>query len=226
MTHGPVARVRDPYLTAGLLCAPFVAVSVLDGFWKTRLLSGPLLRYWAFDFVKWIVLPVLLVAILHRLTALRARDYGFASPTGTADHLYVFPMPFFSLLFAHLIVFQVAQRMLDYPRPYFEFKTALDAVGALGAVYAAATAGFWESVFYIGLPWLWLTRSIDPSNAFMRRFALLSAIVFAAAHWEQGMPGVASAFTFQAIAVWWYFRLRTLWPIVAAHIAIDLVYFW
>jgi membrane protease YdiL (CAAX protease family) len=214
---------------AGLICVPFVLLTVLDGFWKTSLTRGPLIAYWAFDFAKWVVLPLVLIKVFRRLTGVRSVDYGLSSPLGAADHFYVLPLPLFSLFLAHLVVDQTTARFLGYPEPYFDFSVALAALGGLwivGTLYASATAALWESIFFISLPWLWISRGAELSRGAQYAFAFGTAIVFAIAHWENGIPNAVGAFVFQLIAVWWYLRLRTLWPIIGAHFLVDVVYLW
>ena len=90
----------------------------------------------------------------------------------------------------------------------------------------SATAGLWESIFLIGLPWFWFSRGRTVSVLHVRLFALTLAIVFAAGHWENGRVNVAAVFAFQLLAIWWYLKLRTLWPIILAHFMIDVICFW
>ncbi|HYC48422.1 MAG TPA: CPBP family intramembrane glutamic endopeptidase [Burkholderiales bacterium] len=224
-----MAARREPYHLAGFVSIPFLLLILVDGFWKPALLRGPFIAYWSFDFAKWILLPILLLAILHRRSDVVGADYGLAAPLGMADLVYIFPLPFFSLFFADLVAVQVSARLLGYPQPYFDLEKALAALGPLwivGTIYTAATAAFWESVFFIGLPWLWFSRTRAVSQRERLAFTLLTAGLFALAHWENGAPNSIGAFIFQCIAVWWFLRLRTLWPVVAAHFAVDVIYFW
>jgi membrane protease YdiL (CAAX protease family) len=76
------------------------------------------------------------------------------------------------------------------------------------------------------LPWLWYSGGTSGSTTTRGVFAIGSALIFAACHWENGMPNAIGAFFFQLLAFWWYLRLRTLWPVIGAHFLIDVYYFW
>jgi membrane protease YdiL (CAAX protease family) len=91
--------------------------------------------------------------------------------------------------------------------------------------YLAVTAGVTESVVYIGLPWLVWEQLFGPSK---RRalFVCLSSAIFASVHWESGVHNVVAALIFGLVACALYLKLRDLWPIVGAHIVVDLVGFW
>jgi membrane protease YdiL (CAAX protease family) len=217
------------YAIAGWVSALFVLIGLFDGFWKTVLLQGPHIGFWIYDLAKWIFLPTLLIAYLHRATNFSARDYGLSADLGLMDILYVVFLPLLSLFFVDHFAALVMNKVLGWPAPYFDHRVPLSALGPLwivGTIYFSVTAGLWESIFLIGLPWLWFSRGIERDVWSQRSFALCSGFLFAAGHWENGLPNVVGVFLFQLLAIWWYFRLRTLWPVIGAHFLIDVYYFW
>lgn len=221
--------LSNPYTTVGWIALPFVLLHAADGFWKSALLRGPHIWFWAYDLTKWFLLPVLLLALLHRITWLRPRDYGLSADLGKRDIVYVLPLPLLSLFAVNLVATQVSARLLAYPAPPFTFDSVLASLGSLwivGTIYLSATAGLWESIFLIGLPLLCVSRGQRISKWQLSIFAVGAALVFALGHWENGWPIVIGAFAFQVLAVWWYVRLKTLWPVIGAHFLMDVYYFW
>ena len=214
---------------AGATCVVLMSLFVSDGLWKPGLLRGPYINFWLYDIAAWLVLPTLLLAALHNTTSLAPKDYGLSADLGWKDLAYVLPLPLFALFSVNVVASAVANGVLGYPEAPFSYITALKALGSLwivGTIYLAATAGFWESIVWIGLPWFALSRTLSTSVTARRLFTIISATLFAVAHFENGLPNAIGAFFFQLVAATWYFRLRTLWPIVAAHALVDVYYFW
>jgi membrane protease YdiL (CAAX protease family) len=214
---------------ATAVCAFFVVLYIADGLWKPALLRGPMVCFWAYDFLAWVALPLLALLALHSATSLSARDYGLSAPPGWKDIASGMPLPLLALFLVNMFAYGTALELLGYRKPDFSYITALQSLGSLwivGTVYLAATAGLWESIFYIGLPWLCLTRNGNTSAWARRGFILISSVLFAAAHLENGLANAIGALFFQLVAVSWYLSLRTLWPIIGAHALIEVYYLW
>ena len=206
----------------------FVLIGVADGLWKGALLVGPMSRFWAYDLFKWILLPIALLVLLHR-RGVRFRDYGLSAETGAASVLYLLPLVLFTLFTVYFLASKLTGFLFGYPQNRFSYPDALAPLGPLrivGTVYFALTAGLWESIFFIGLPRLWLKREAAKAPLDDEELVGVSAILFALDHWENGFPNVVGAFCFQFFAFRWYLKLNTLWPIIGAHFLIDLYYFW
>ena len=219
----------DAHKLAGWICLPFILLSLFDGYWKVAFLSRPLIYFWAYDFAKWFLLPVILLGVLHRLAFVQPRDYGLSADLGKRDILYVLPLPLITLFIINFSAVIASDILLSPPKPPFNHSFILAPLRELwivGTLYLSATAGLWESVFLIGLPWLWFSRSRVVSTRATHAFILVTGLLFAAGHWENGIANVIGAFLFQLGAVWWYLRLGTLWPTIGAHFLIDVVYFW
>ncbi len=58
------------------------------------------------------------------------------------------------------------------------------------------------------------------------RFVIVSSILFALAHWEQGPVNMLASGAYGAGAAEGYRRLPVLWPFALAHAAVDFAFFW
>ena len=207
----------------------FIFVSDVDGFLKIQLLEQPLIYFYFFDILKWLVLPVILMFFVHRNSNVLAREYGLVADLGIADLLIILPAPLIALLLVNFLVTGLAYALLGRPATPFSHQEVLEVLGPLwivGTLYFSISAGLWESIFYIGLPWLWFSQARRMQQSHINLFYFVSSSLFAIAHWENGLYNVIGAFAFQAYAIWWYFRLKTLWPVIVAHALIDIYYFW
>ena len=220
------ARVHQ---LAGAVSVLFVLLYVSDGLWKPALVRGPYINFWLYDLAAWLVLPTAALFALHSATSLSPKDYGLSAELGWRDVAYVLPLPLFFLFAIYIVVHGIADSALKLPAPQFSAIDALKPLGSLwivGTLFLAATAGFWESVFWIGLPWFALGRTLRGSALARRLFTIATALLFGMAHYETGLANAIAAFCFQLAAASWYFKLGTLWPIIGAHTLIDVYCFW
>lgn len=95
--------------------------------------------------------------------------------------------------------------------------------GAAVQTYAAVSAGLVESIFFIGLPWLWYSSARQRPSELL--FTLAVSAIFALAHWEHGRHGVIAAFFAHCVMCRWFLYWRTLWPVVLGHTLIDMAVF-
>lgn len=216
-------------LAIAVLTAPVIIAAFINGWYLSALAELGLHWFWAVDLLQWIFLPLGLVVVLAR-RGVPPSLYGFARPQD--EWVWLIICTGLATLTLAAVYFGVKPWALKVfgPAPAgFQFEN-VELSGLAGRVlwlYASFTAGFVESIFYIGLPWLacqrwtaathWLTPLL---------FSLLSALVFASVHWEQGWSGMVAALAFGLAACFWFFRLRSLWPIALAHTLIDLYSFY
>lgn len=223
---GPRTREQNKALAVTLV---FVLISLSDGFLKIQLMREPIAYFWMFELCKWLLLPMALMWFLHRGSMLTPRDYGMALDEDLKHVLKLSPLPLLTLFPLDLVSSWMAAAALGFPQPPFSYIDTLEPLGPLwifGALYMSVTAGLWESLFFLNLPWYWLSRGKSVDGRIMVLFINVSAAAFAFCHWENGSPEIIAAFAFGIGAAWWYLVLRTIWPVVIAHCLIDLYVFW
>jgi len=213
-------------IATGLAVLPVALIWQINGIYLAALARINLLLFWAADFIQWIVLPTFILVFVAKKAGVLPKHYGLDTSAlrwqlqilGT---LGVFITAGLTFYFARNWAWQLFGR----PTGFFTFPGVFPS-GPMGTViwlYSAVTAGVVESVFFIGLPWLWYRNiKVIPSRV---SFALVASAVFAIAHWEQGPHIVAAALLFNLVACAWYFKLGSLLPIVAGHTLVDLVAF-
>jgi membrane protease YdiL (CAAX protease family) len=54
----------------------------------------------------------------------------------------------------------------------------------------------------------------------------VSAVLFGAIHWSQGVDRIVSCALIGAVFMAVYLRVGALWPVVVAHYVIDVIAFW
>ena len=207
---------------------PYVAFAELNGYFNGLLYELNPGLFWAVDAFFNVVFPALGFWFLVRFAGVRPARYGLAFPPPLPKELFGASIFFATILFAaYFIPARVVWAWSGYPSPYFSYGQVVPSGFARGPIvlYLALTAGIIESVIYIGLPWL-LWRHLFGPNTRSSLFVWSSSAVFASVHWEQGAHGVIGAFVFGYVACRLYQRIADLWPIVGAHIAVDLVAFW
>lgn len=223
------AANRGKYTAALWTSAIFIVASLVDGWLKIELLRAPLIHFWIFDLTKWLALPAVLMLALRRSPDVRPQGYGLTGNHGVGDILMLVPLVLLTLYIAYATPAYLANQVLGHPEPPFSSPDTLASLGRfriIGSIYFAITAGLWESIFIIGLPWLWFSQGAPVSRSRAALFVVVSSLLFALGHWENGLPNVIAAFVFEVCAVWWYLRLKTLWPVIVAHALIDLYDFW
>lgn len=214
-----------------VLILPVIMAAFINGWYLPALAELGLHWFWAVDVLQWIFLPLGLVLLLAA-RGVPPSAYGFAKPEEALERLLLATALVALTLAAVYFGIKPWALKLFGPAPEgFQFEN-VELTGVAGRVlwlYASFSAGFVESIFYIGLPWLLCQRLRQEQQMTWLSpvvFSLLSALIFASVHWEQGWAGVVAAFAFGLAACFWFFRLGGLWQIAVAHTLIDLFTFY
>lgn len=208
---------------------PFIALSLLH-----HLYTGPLYArapelFWAADAARFIAIPVLAWLLVLQPAGIRPAEIGLELSRLRQPHEFWGMAVLVPLMVVALTwpVFVVSSRYGIHVAGAFSVRQALPHGGlgkALVALYLAATAGFVEEVVWRALPWLYLS-AVVPLPYRRQVYMLATSIVFAMAHVEQGPGGVFAAFWFGLVAAGLYSKLRTLWPLILGHVAVDWIAF-
>jgi membrane protease YdiL (CAAX protease family) len=190
-------------------------------------LSPPL--YWIFDFLKFVVVPTGAAVVLARRYAILPKHYGLRWEASREDWGHFLGLTIFLALILNLVYYttQQAALLVFRPEPITGFYNDINPRGLLRVpvtLYLAVTAGIVEEVVFRGLPLLYLEHRYP--NAVPRRTYLFgTALCFGLIHWPNGPHEFVATFVFGLLAAAIYLRLRDLWPLVAAHILIDVYNF-
>lgn len=222
------AGARRPW-TLLAAAAPTVLLGLFNGFYTAALHAYSAYAYWLVDACQWLAVPLLSLFWLSRHGGYRPREYGLRAPAAGRILRTEAATAWCALLLGvvYFLGKQLVARYTGADNPSFTYSaTVLPHAWHLPMVlYLALTAGFVEEIVYRALPWLFL-QAIGWRPARNLVYVLASSAAFAAIHWENGAAEVAAAFAYGLCASLLYLRLRTLWPLIGAHVLIDIVDFW
>jgi hypothetical protein len=209
---------------------PFVALSLLNHFYKAWVFDLGPAWFWLADAVQYLVAPAAGWYFFLRPAGVKPSDYGLKYGRNSHDrHGGIAFTLFIALLLvaAYWPIHTVANALLAKFSGNFQDvnpKSGTYFASLIVALYMSATAALVEEGVWRGLSWLYLS-AVLPLR--WRRFwyVLITATVFAIAHSEQGPGGVMAAFWFGVLAAGLYLKLKTLWPVVLGHFITDLLIF-
>ncbi len=219
-----IAKLNHTLRTIALMLLVVVVVWGINGVYLSALSAKSTMVFWAADFLQWIVLPGVMAWQLAQRHGVYPADYGF-TPRWPEWRLLGWAVVALCTLYpAYFVVSQWASQWLGVSDGFFVWQDTFphNFLKPVLLVYSAVTAGFVESALFIGLPWLAWQR-LGAARPVV--FSIMVSLVFAAAHWEQGLHVILGALAFNLVACGWYFALKSLWPVVLAHIGVDLVDF-
>ena len=227
MTLRP-SRTRMTKANAILLaCFPPILIQIADGIFK-----GPLYRFsheafWAFDVFKFVILSLVILVWLARTFSITPSAYGMRR--GSAEDWFdIIVLTIFLTLVLNLLYSIVGQAVLQLTGPVpdgkFGYRTVIpkDILRFPVIVYFGLSAGFAEEIFFRALPLLYIRERFG-NRKLQWPYVVVTSLLFAAAHWENGLHELAATFAFGVAASLLYLKLRDLWPLVGAHALID---FW
>ncbi|MCG2594028.1 CPBP family intramembrane metalloprotease [Ramlibacter sp. XY19] len=206
---------------------PFAALALLNGFYKLPLHRVGPAWYWAADALQFVLVPVICVWWLLRPAGVDAQALGLGLGLRRGRHGR--QEDWASLLFVAVVIFAITWPIVFMARRFgWEYADVLPDIlptawGArlLVAVYMAVTAALVEEVAFRALPWLYV-REVLAERWRAPVYLVGSTFLFALIHAEQGPAGMISSGWFGFVAAAYYLRLRSLWPPVLAHFAVDL----
>jgi len=206
-----------------------VVVLLLNALWLERAYRWSPALFWLLDTGQFGVLPLIGFGLLW-FYGVRPRDYGFRSLAGELSPVAQFGLlGFITFLYwlSYSVVSDIAQRYLGQFTGSFGYQDALPAWAPfrlIVVIYLSATAAFVEEAVFRSLPWLYFSLR-SPAERFVGRYVIVTSLLFAAIHWEQGPADVIATFSLGLVAAYMYSRLNNIWPFVGAHFLIDVAAF-
>jgi len=207
--------------------APFVILSLVDGWYKEPLFNWSPLAFWIADVTKFVVVPLISLALLRRYAGITARHYGLERPANLEQADFLKLVALLSVVMAYIYFASSQWAASLFPdRPTFAYSSAIPAAvpRILVTLYFALTAAFVEEIMFRGLPRLWLSGYLE-GNRLRWAYLLWSSLTFAATHWENGSAQLVATLLYGLAAGGWFLLLRSLWPLIIAHLAIDAYIF-
>ncbi|MEE8261561.1 MAG: CPBP family intramembrane glutamic endopeptidase [Gammaproteobacteria bacterium] len=208
---------------------PVILLGLVNGTYKEALYSNPAL-YWVVDITQWIVLPLVCLALLYSRARVGPSDYGLSLPGRSYPVWEMVGAALLAMLLLGAAYWGLTTFLWRFPgfeAPTFTHHSIIpDGPGKIAVVtYLALTAGVVEEIFFRGLPWFGL-RIITNQNS--RRFIYIigTSILFGLIHWENGTPEILATFVYGVIAAFLYLKLLNLWPLIGAHVLLDILEFW
>lgn len=204
---------------------PLVVLFIADGFFKQSLYAYSPAAFWIFDALKFVVLPAIVGWLLYSHFDIKPAHYGLRTIAENESAVHFLGLVIFLaviLAVVYYVTWHISFRALRPVTPPAFYSTIIPH-GPLHfpvVLYFSLTAGVTEEIVCRGLPLLYLRERFSvPGRA---AYVFVTALLFAAAHWENGTHAVAATFLYGIFSGILYLRLRDLWPFIGAHALIDL----
>lgn len=208
---------------------------MVNGWINAHIATQPV-YFWSFELFSWVLLPCLVVGFLRRSQQLTWADFGLhlgvaqqnkaaesgRIPSNLRTLIMLSIIAFFACNWVYKGAFQLSS-LLVHTEPLFEYESITPTqpfLKALTALYFGLTAGIVEEIYYRGLCFKITSAWSYPQVSYL----VLSPLLFASSHWEQGLQNVLATWLFGLAAALFYMRFRNLWPLIIGHVATD--YFW
>ena len=208
-------------------CAPVYFLQIVDGFFKGPLYAFSPMAFWAFDIFKFVILSLIVLVWLARAFSITPSSYGLRRGEAV-DWFHIIVLTIFLTLVLNLIYTSVGQAVLNFTGPVltqnFDYRSTVPG-GFLHLpvlVYFGLSAGFAEEIFFRALPLLYIRERFG-NRKLHWAYVVGTSLLFAVAHWENGVHEIVATFVLGAAQCLLYLKLRDLWPLVGAHALID---FW
>jgi len=210
---------------------PLVALGLLNHFYMAPLAALGPAWLWAADVVQFILVPLACWQFVLRPAAIALPELGM--PLRQDRWTAGLPMDttvWMALLLlawtwpVHVFSMRLGWPYVDGHVLYAVMPTHAFTPHLLVTVYLSATAALIEETVYRALPWLYFRETMGPR---WRRtaYVVVTSLVFAACHSEQGPAGVVATFWFGVVAARIYTKLGSLWPVVLGHFLFDMIAF-
>lgn len=181
--------------------------------------------YWTVVIFSNTLLPLGSMWILWKVYGVNPKSYALPVPPPANWHLVgEAALIAFTIGIVYFPASGIAWTLLrQYSHPGLMYLDVLAgrSWGELAHIAMSLNAGIFESVIFIGLPWLLLGEQCR-SKTSQIVFAVVSSLVFGCCHRGNGINEVVAVTFFGLVAVAWFLKLRELWPVALGHGLIDI----
>lgn len=184
--------------------------------------------FWVFVEFFSLIVPLAGIVFLWKRLGVQPRLYGMAFPLRVnRDLLALSAVCALLLLLAYWPASKIAWRFISHDvsaANNYAYTVLLEndvfRIPIIG--FLSLQAGIFESIVFIGWPWILFAKFLRTSIGVVA-FVLLSSIFFSVSHYGNGVPEVVATFFFGLMAASLYLKIRDLWPIVFGHTIVNLI---
>ena len=239
VAQAPLSGGVDPKRVSGLdrrsilliAILPSFALGMLNEFYLEPAYQLSKALFYLADALQFVAIPMLVWFLVLRPANIQPKDFGLRLPILGAKPVEaagLFLFVAFLLWAAYASVDAIAYRFLWKDAGIFGYGTVIPKsfpFNALVIVYFSLTAALVEEVVFRGLTWNVFSSAV-PAAWQKPAYIIISSLLFAIIHSEQGSHGMISAFAFGLVAAALYANLRNLWPLIFGHFVCDVISFW
>ena len=182
--------------------------------------------YWAVVIFSNTLLPLGGMWILWKIFGVNPKTYSLPVPPVVNRYLVgEAALIAFTIGMVYFPASGIARGLLwQYSHPGLKYSDVLAgrSWGELADIAMSLNAGIFESVIFIGLPWLLFGEQCR-STISKVIFAVVTSLVFGCCHRGNGLSEVVAVTFFGLVAVAWFLKLRDLWPVALGHGLIDIL---
>lgn len=201
---------------------PSVALGLLNGLYNPTLAHAHSGWYWVADAVQFVLVPAGALWILVRYGRFRLRDFGFGR-LSSEGHSWEFVGLAGLVTFLYWLSYEPISALANQffwesaaSAPFVDALPHTQPLRILAVFYVTLTAALVEEPVFRSLPWLYFS---SVSESPVLPYVLTTSFLFAAIHWEQGLPSTIAAGSLGLVAAILYTKILNVWPFVAAHFA-------
>ena len=194
-----------------------------NGFYNIKLESNPSL-FWAIDFFSWIVMPFTCFVSLYKYDILDLGYFGLIGSPIRWSWLIIlsiitaFVAPLLSIFIDNNFRAIFPLTFLYIPFSYEYMIPHNTSLRIAGTLYLAVTASIVEEILFRTLTYKYFANNIIGRIAYIT----FTSLLFSFAHWESDIYGMFNIFIWGVCASTLYILVKSIWPIIIGHLAIDL----
>lgn len=175
---------------------------------------------WALDVVFFLLIPTGTLIWLIKNKWISVQEIGLAAPLKPISILAGGGLCAFLVVTDHWTLYPILNQLPGRLYTGYDFP-ASQPMRMLTIVYAAVSAGVLEEIVYRGVVTTELEKHVRSPFAIV----LLSCLIFACIHWNEGPGKSLSTFFWAIIPTIWFLKRRTLWGPITCHTLYDLLIF-